>query len=254
MLTWLALTWLCYSVIPSKRYYYGVALAPPVGAVAGMLWRDLGERRWEGLARRLAGRGKAFAVVAGIGAALMVAGALTKFPREITPYSGERKLDPKLMLASAGLLLAGIGGSGWRRFRAGGGGDVGGFWRGVLVSLAAVDVTLAIVGAVALNPLVNRQQSLRRATVELAPLVAGRADAVSLSDTQTVLFYLGLTRIRVINGAEMERLARQHAPTRVMVYSDTWERDVKDKDAWRVLYTSDFILKQGAKVLVVEAK
>src|SRR6185295_8177896 len=37
---WLAMSLLVYSLIPSKRYYYGLALAPPVAALAALAMRD----------------------------------------------------------------------------------------------------------------------------------------------------------------------------------------------------------------------
>jgi 4-amino-4-deoxy-L-arabinose transferase-like glycosyltransferase len=253
-LGWMLLTWLLYSLVPSKRYYYGVAFAPPAGVLAGLLWSELGGRRWPGLERRLAGREGLIKGLAASGIALIAAGLMTGFDGEITAYAGERNLNHNMMFIAGGLAVLVVGVALRRHFASGADGDSAGFWRDLLAGMAGLGVALTLAGAFLLNPLVNRQQSLRRATEELAPLVEGRDDVASLSDAHTILFYLGRTRMRILDRQAMDAIAKAHAPTRIILYSDTWDEDVSDPSAWRVLYESRFILKKGAKVLVVEAK
>ena len=247
---WFVITVLVFSVIPSKRYYYGLAFAPPVAALAAMLLRD-----WVAsgmpLFSRLIERFRPWTAVGAFLLAILmsVLGLLASVPKIWQEYDGKSTLDDKTLLCLAGVWFVGIAAIVWRHA---GGGNGARVFRAIMLWLAILMAGLVTCYNFAVTPEINKSLSLKRASLEIAPLVAGAKDLFSYRSTHTVCFYLGRYDLKTVNNIKnLDRYLNENPGALCITYKkymdDLDEAGIK----YDTLYRSDYIPEKDYRVYLL---
>ncbi len=231
LVLWFLVSILTLSVIPSKRYYYGLILAPPVIALAAMLFNDwLASglpRLWAFLSRYRRVLMGALALVSLI---LLLIGFLTTIPPEIEEYDGRSTLDDKTLFLFGGVWTLGIIGILWLKSDDQHGEKV---FRNSMWWLLTCMMGLVTIYNVLLSPRMNESYSLKKAANELMEsLPAEGAELFTFRATHALCFYLGRPDLPYISDSEeLKEYLENHPNALGIVYRKIGKRLKINRDS-----------------------
>jgi 4-amino-4-deoxy-L-arabinose transferase-like glycosyltransferase len=247
LVVWLLVAWLALSVVPSKRYYYGLALAPPLAALAALVfheWRPRLAARWRDLGARPRSR-----LVNGLRLltlALLLAALLVHNPDSWGPFSGESGLDAKPALWTLAIWLAGVV-IHLRAIGNRGGATTRGMLAWTLVVMAAVSLAYTF----GVHRALNAQLSYRRAAEDVRDSIPTGAEIYSIQSNHTICFYLGRPDVPVLNDRRaVAEYARAH-PGSVAVVTGEYLDLLNEAGPYEILYRSTFIAVPDAQVYIL---
>ncbi|GAB4316242.1 MAG: hypothetical protein Kow0059_08700 [Candidatus Sumerlaeia bacterium] len=253
---WFTVSFVVLSAISSKRYYYAVVLAPPAALLVGLMYHEWMGAVWPRLSAFVQAKRTALVGVLAVGAVISaVAAKLVNWPDMPDALSGASSPETRLLLCYLAGLLAGFSLILFRRGRSVADPPA---QRPVVAALlfwtAAMGIALTLAATFWLHPLINRRHSLRLAADEIQRRLPAGAPLVAIEDNYTVLFYLNRWDVPVIEVGQWPAWAQKHPDSVGLAFWKNYD-DLPEAERWRwpVLYVSDFIEEEKARVVLLAA-
>lgn len=240
---WFLVTLLVLSVIPSKRYYYAVPLAPPLAALVGIAFQDW--QREDGISWPIKTNKLAAALLAFVAAGLLIGGLMKTETDLLRAFSGKSQPQMKMLLLLGAAWTVGVATLFWRQAPT---------RRWLLPWTVVCMAAFATVYNFAIHPRMNRWQSLRIPAEEIRAKMPEGTPLFATSEHHTIWFYLRRTSIPEIKRPEEIRKFVKEHPGALAFTDREHLKTLKAAGECEIVYASETVPVESEKIYLVKVK
>ena len=236
------------SIVPSKRYYYGLILAPSASAIVALIYYELSSTISEKLENFISRyKFQILSATICISIILLMAGLLVKEKEALKDFSGNNSLNTKILLILVGVWFSGLSLILVLKRKII---KSSSFLEGIFYWAFCCMFFLASIFNFIIHPVINEQLSLKKSALEIKNRIPAEANLYSIRSTHTIWFYLGRTDIPEISDSqELQKYVKANPESYGVVYRK-YQKIVDNAGKYKILYTSEYLPVERLQVLL----